>query len=420
MAITRKYFMKNTNIKYKIKNTIKKFESYKTSLFKESNENQVLLIGAFTFLSIILFLSILTFLIGKDLWKNSNGIWTLITAIFSSPVLFIIWRLRDNNITEQINIQRKDISLKEFQKLSEWVSGSHLSEIDNDNGQESNNINLYSYNKRDGELGLQISAVYNLQPFFTGFYGDDFRKPAMNLLLTSWLVLQNKEVNSLINSKFPSEEYFKHLNNIKTNASSPLAIAITRVLLIDGGKHLKKFPEVFPNLCLAGMNFNLPGIDKNISNLFENEDCSGIILIASNIEKMKFNNSILKHSYITGVRAYKAEFKKANLREAKLYDGLFDSSTFEDAILDKSDLTLTRAFYVNFTNANFKRAKLKGTKLHGSNLSESNFHNAKLIESKLISINVNNANFKSANIHNCKIENTNFSAANTIPKSLRK
>lgn len=59
---------------------------------------------------------------------NSRGAWTLITLIVSAPVAYVIWFFRDANTQKQIENQRKDVNLKEFQKIAEWVSGAHLVE----------------------------------------------------------------------------------------------------------------------------------------------------------------------------------------------------------------------------------------------------------------------------------------------------
>ena len=134
--------------------------------------------------------------------------------LISVPVALVVWHFRDENNRQQIENQRKDINLKEFQKLSEWVSGAHLPEIKTVN-KTTNKRNLKSndelarlltlpieytteeteeyskkpettdfdtFSKWDGAVALQISAIYNLLPFFRGDYGESFRRPAFNLL----------------------------------------------------------------------------------------------------------------------------------------------------------------------------------------------------------------------------------------------
>ena len=114
--------MAKWNIWKKITETISKS---KTWLHGQSNAVKVLCAGA---MSIIIFvLAYLAAIRNSD--SNSVGYWNFIILIVSAPVAFVIWHFRDENNRQQIENQRKDINLKEFQKLSEWVSGVHLPEI---------------------------------------------------------------------------------------------------------------------------------------------------------------------------------------------------------------------------------------------------------------------------------------------------
>lgn len=153
-----------------------------------------------------------------DKVQESAGYWNFLIVLISVPVALVVWHFRDENNRQQIENQRKDINLKEFQKLSEWVSGAHLPEIKTVS-KTTNKCNLkndaeivrqstlpieytteeteeYSkqpktadfdtFSKRDGAVALQISAIYNLLPFFRGDYGESFRLPAFNLLKSAW------------------------------------------------------------------------------------------------------------------------------------------------------------------------------------------------------------------------------------------
>ena len=167
------------------------------------------------------------------------------TLLISSPIAFAIWHFRDANTQQQIANQRKDVNLKEFQKIAEWVSGAHLVEeeltektktISKRTEQESlteqessteqettreysrqpENQNIPTFSKQDGAVGLQIAAVYMLLPFYRGDHGEDFRRPAFNLLTAAWLSL------------------FSKVDDIETGqelAKQPLAVAITEVYM---------------------------------------------------------------------------------------------------------------------------------------------------------------------------------------------
>ncbi|MDA5615369.1 pentapeptide repeat-containing protein [Pasteurella multocida] len=62
-----------------------------------------------------------------------------------------------------------------------------------------------------------------------------------------------------------------------------------------------QYPEVFPNLCLAGMDFHLPGLDKNVLSLFINiKNCSGINLIAANLHSARLDGARLYGARLDG------------------------------------------------------------------------------------------------------------------------
>ncbi|HEA3288910.1 TPA: pentapeptide repeat-containing protein [Pasteurella multocida] len=302
--------------------------------------------------------------LGKE---TSNAYWTLATLFISSPVAFIIWHFRDKNITQQIENQRKDINLKEFQKIAEWVSGLHLIEdevtekIANQTEQETTrkytqqaeNLSIPTFSKKDGAVGLQIAAIYNLLPFYRGEHGESFKKPALNLLLSAWLALQQEAVRYLENFDVLTnpQEFDDIVEKIQENGRSPIGIAITHVLLADGGEHLVQYPEVFPNLCLAGMDFHLPGLDKNVLSLFINikgKDCSGINLMAANLHSARLDGARLVRASLDGARLYGARLERARLDGA-----IFTYNT--DSDINWADLKSKGGVILYFTASERKR-----------------------------------------------------------------
>ncbi|HII3785926.1 TPA: pentapeptide repeat-containing protein [Pasteurella multocida] len=304
--------------------------------------------------------------IGKEM---NNAYWTLATLFISSPVAFIIWHFRDKNITQQIENQRKDINLKEFQKIAEWVSGLHLvedevteqfknsarkriiktqrssnqKETTRKYPQQSEHLSIPTFSKKDGAVGLQIAAIYNLLPFYRGEHGESFKKPALNLLLSAWLALQQKEVKNLENFDVLTNrlDFDNTVKKIQENGRSPIGIAITHVLLADGGGHLVQYPEVFPNLCLAGMDFHLPGLDKNVLSLFINikgKDCSGINLMAVNLNNARLDGARLDRARLDGARLDGANLEGASLEGASLEEASLEGSSLVDARLEGASL----------------------------------------------------------------------------------
>jgi hypothetical protein len=131
--------------------------------------------------------------------------WTLLTAIISAPIAFVLWWFRDTNALWQIENQRKDINLKDFQRLAELASGLHLVEdkastsekFTGSKAEEPSERNISTERsqapadattptRREGSVALQVAAVYQLQAFLRGDYGRHFQEPAFALLKSIW------------------------------------------------------------------------------------------------------------------------------------------------------------------------------------------------------------------------------------------
>lgn len=367
--------------------------------------------------------------------KKIASFWTLASLIISSPVAFIIWYFRDQNATQQIENQRKDINLKEFQKIAEWVSGQHLTEYEvtekailedgkkdkfvektKKYGMQNTGQSIPTFSKSDGAVGLQIAAIYSLLPFFRGEHGESFRRPALNLLTSAWLSLQQKELLVLekLDVLTQKEEFDSQIENIQKRATSPIGIALTQVLLSDGGDNLLKFPEVFPNLCLAGMDFHLPGLDKKVLGLFHRaKKCLGFNLVGINL---------------VGANLYKANLNETNLIGCTLNGTVLSSADLTGAYFLCSDLICANLKYANLDNAYLNEVDLTLSKLNNANLEyailiEVSLKNAELnyanLESAdLIEVDFNYSNLENVNLIDVDLSYSNFIAANLIGSEL--
>ena len=88
---------------------------------------------------------ILNWVVNKDLWpidlsnlklnsegEITKGAWTLVVAVVSAPVAFVVWWFRDSNQRQLIDNQRKETNLKDFQQLAQWASGLHCEHSESD------------------------------------------------------------------------------------------------------------------------------------------------------------------------------------------------------------------------------------------------------------------------------------------------
>ena len=352
-----------------------------------------------------------------ELLEKSAGLWNFIILVVSAPVAFAIWHFRDENNRQQIENQRKDINLKEFQKLSEWVSGAHLPEIKTvdkttqkeglkDKGEIDGEFQLIerttekteeygkkphaegfdTFGKREGAVALQISAVYNLLPFFRGDYGESFRMPAFNLLKSAWQAMQQDSLKKWETENLSDDEQQAIIEELELKAKSPMGVALTHVLLSLDQKNmqlnLRDFPEMLPNICLAGMNFNLSGVDERGRNW------SGL-----NLSRVDFRGA-----YLIKVQFEESQMNGANLQYANLLE----------VNLQNANLWLTKLQNANLSEANLQNAKLSEAKLQNANLSEANLQHADLWRAKLQNAVLWRANLQHTNLSGAELQNADL------------
>lgn len=376
-------------VKWKIRQKITAAKDKgKTWLDKQSNAAIVLWAGT---VSLIIFM-IIYFAAIRNSESISSGAWNLIILIVSSPVAFAIWHFRDKNNRQQIENQRKDINLKEFQKLSEWVSGAHLPEIktvskttqksSSEDGVEiteqtteqseeyakkPDTADFDTFSKRDGAVALQISAIYNLLPFFRGDYGESFRLPAFNLLKSAWQAMQQESLKKLDQGGLSDIEQGQMFDELTKKASSPIGVALTHVLLSsnleDTKLNLRDFPEMLPSICLAGMNFQLNGVSKS----------------AKDLSKLKLNGGDFRGVNFTGVNFCKSELKytkldKTQLLNTYLQEADLTGARFKSTILFGVNLQDVNMSYTNLIDCQFEWEQLEKSKdIFGMQINKNDF-----------------------------------------------
>ena len=357
-----------------------------------------------------------------ELLEKSAGLWNFIILVVSAPVAFAIWHFRDENNRQQIENQRKDINLKEFQKLSEWVSGAHLPEIKTidkttqkeglkDKGEIDGEFQLIerttekteeygtkpyiggfdTFGKREGAVALQISAVYNLLPFFRGDYGESFRRPAFNLLKSAWQAMQQDSLKKWETANLSSNKQLEIFRELRRKAESPMGVALTHVLLSLNQKNtqlnLRDFPEMLPNLCLAGMNFHLSGVDEKARN-WSGLNLSGVDFRVAYLEEVQFEKSQLD-----GVNLQYADLSEAKLQNAILWFAELQNANLSEAKLQNANLSKAE-----LQNADLSKAKLRNADLWGAKL-----QNADLSEAKLQNVDLWGANLQNADLMVCDL-----------------
>lgn len=128
----------------------------------------------------------------------------------------------------------------------------------------------------------------------------------------------------------------------------------SRMYCLLMGGHLVQYPEVFPNLCLAGMDFHLPGLDKNVLSLFINiKNCSGINLIAANLHSARLDGARLDGARLVRASLVRASLDGARLERARLDGAIFTYNT--DSDINWADLKSKGGVILYFTASERKR-----------------------------------------------------------------
>ena len=344
-----------------------------------------------------------------ELLEKSAGLWNFIILVVSAPVAFAIWHFRDENNRQQIENQRKDINLKEFQKLSEWVSGAHLPEIKTidkttqkgglkDKGETDGEFQIIerttekygkkpytegfdTFGKREGAVALQISAVYNLLPFFRGDYGESFRRPAFNLLKSAWQAMQQDSLKKWETANSSSNKQREIIRELRRKAESPMGVALTHVLLSLDQKNmqlnLRDFPEMLPNICLAGMNFHLSGVDEKA------RDWSGLNLSGVDFRGAHLKEVHFEESQLDGANLQYADLTEVNLQHADLTEAKLQNADLSGAKLQNADLSGAELQNADLWFANLQHAHLLVANLQNANLSRANLQHTNLLDAEL-------------------------------------
>ena len=367
-----------------------------------------------------------------ELLEKSAGLWNFIILVVSAPVAFAIWHFRDENNRQQIENQRKDINLKEFQKLSEWVSGAHLPEIKTidkttqkeglkDKGEIDGELQLIerttekteeygkkphaegfdTFGKREGAVALQISAVYNLLPFFRGDYGESFRRPAFNLLKSAWQAMQQDSLKKWETENLSDDQQQAIIEELRRKAESPMGVALTHVLLSLDQKNmqlnLRDFPEMLPNLCLAGMNFHLSGVDEKARD-WSGLNLSGVNFRGAHLRKVQFEKSQLNRADLQH-----AELGEANLQNAILWFAELQNANLSKAKLQNADLSEAKLQNAKLLFAELQNAKLLFAELQNADLTVANLQNANLSPANLQNAYLRQANLQNADLRRCDL-----------------
>ena len=384
----------------------------------------------------------------RDITKLAKGAWTFIALLVSAPVAFAVWWFRDSNHRQQLENQRKDTNLKDFQQLAQWASGLHFMDDESDDRKskkstsditkpsshsaaaqvsqyatndkksqrDSNlfskgsspskerNITLNNFSKGTGANSLQIAAIYQLQAFICGDYGSYFQQPAFALLKSIWLGLMQKHVEtwqvpsigdinvSDYKRDVQSGKYKSWRSNIKSNVREPLMQAIASSLVYDGGAVLRKHKRELVGSVFLGLDASLSSraIDLEGCNLSDsNWQCANLqsaYLEGANLSKAHMEGANMIMAHLEG-----ADMRQSYLSGAKLGNAHLDGANLSEAYIEKVDMAGVSLFNTNMSHIHLKSSTISNAYLQKANMAEARLIGIDLKKSRLDKVDLSNA-----------------------------
>jgi uncharacterized protein YjbI with pentapeptide repeats len=351
--------------------------------------------------------------------QDTKSLINISSVLITAPILFVIWAFRDQNRLRELENQRKDTNLKEFQKLQEWATGS----TDN--------------------IVLQISALNSLRGYLKGEYGESFRRGAFEIFVSALSTVHEQMFTDIaynekttlqdINLAIKDNKLCQQLNriveeewfNLLINHNFPTAnISLVGIRL--GGAYLRH--RVYGKaLDLSGASLQGVGwtsVQLQGANL-ENANLQKALFIGvqfqnANLKASKLQGANFHYEYLKDLKS-EAEYTEAINKGVILKGTEFQGTDFEHAELQETYLVDAQLQGANLMYTQLQGANLSGTQLQGANmacsscqktiLSSANLRGANLIRSNLEGANLSGTQLQGADLTDTKLQETKLGGA---------
>jgi uncharacterized protein YjbI with pentapeptide repeats len=304
-------------------------------------------------------------------WKD---LFQATILVVSLPIAFFLWHWRDRNVRDQIENQRSDITLKEFQDVQLRAAGAIDDQLSEGARQE-----------------LQLSSLHQLGAFLRGEYGSRYKRPAFELLLAGHAAAVERvgiteELDKLAQDRSKSKDLVFDFAKLREQAFLSLKIVDRARMAIISNEWEHIFHSGFP---LSDRNFSL--LDLSNRQFNHNIDFSRSSFICTNFIGCEFERKIdlkqgsqsfsnmMLHLEFTDSRA--AEFDGRYL--PRLHPGgvVFFGARMEGAQLNRSKLagsvfSLAHLSGANFRDTDLREAHFWGAGMGGTSFIQSSLHGA--------------------------------------------
>jgi uncharacterized protein YjbI with pentapeptide repeats len=356
----------------------KAFEQWKLELkFKQPNtRGRPILVFAFGIATIsIVGVIFQSYSISMGEILKLPGYATSIAIFISAPVAYLIWMFRDQNNLWQIDNSRKDVNIKDFQRLSELACGAHFPEFKD--GDES-----YSQRKQAAH-SQQIAAIFQLQTFMEGAYGVEFMRPTFLLLKSIWGGLVEKDQLAWQEwlGELPRIEQLDSLNKLDALKwrekgeyardsyakffSKPLGFTLHEVLVGDFGHRIRLNVVSVQGGLFAGMNQNMPGM-TNLK--LAKQELVGVRWNGADLSGAEFQGADLRVAELNGAILLRTKLQGVNLSSASMSGANFHEAVISGANMKNTQCQRARFRFAKLQNVDFRGAQLQGSDLIRANL----------------------------------------------------
>ena len=239
-------------------------------------------------------------------WKDRVQSLLLLIGL---PVAFLLWHWRDRNVRDQIENARKDTNLREYLEVQKMAAG------------------LVEGTDRDQSVKcqLQIAALHQIRGFLRGEYGESFRRPAFELLMSG-------HANAM--ERVGVKEVQKQISEIDEDISDDIWTSKEKLLLkmdmVDKERlEIIKFEydQIFSGY------FNLSGKCFDFTDFTWTEFKPDLKIANASFFGATFFGCLLQSVDFEYSQMQAAEFHDCDLSKARLWGTHLDGSTLSDCIL---------------------------------------------------------------------------------------
>lgn len=275
-----------------------------------------------------------------------------VLLLLGLPVAFLLWHWRDRNVRDQIDNQRKDINLKEFQEVQLRAAGALDEKL-----------------PKEAREQLQIAALQQLRGFIRGEYGDAFRRPAFELLLSGHAAamerIGTRASVDWTKGQPNSDAIFKEVQKLVSELRDRLdPVTRERIRIIkDDWETL-----VATGFPLHHRNFDLVDLQQ--------KDFSGLTIfhcsfVGARLGQSNFTDTKFWSTNLIGVNLIGATLDRANLASNRCEGADFSNSSCRHTIFHGALCRGARFMACKMFDADIRKLNFSGAALDGLQLDES-------------------------------------------------